>query len=277
MSELAPIQSNPLLRFQLNSTNSARPKRPYRGKPKGRPPGQGVPIADSALLKQLVDSAIDREGGGTVRAAARRAKLGEKLLGELIAMKKKEIDVGNYIKLHQLIPVANHERLRCAFVVTELEALAQGFHEWLVLSARATSVGVGVRWVRTAQGFVRRPDAERDIERAELWEYYKTRRPLKAASFEQKLGDHPDAPLYGRVIVARILDPLLNAPASGFRETSWQELRQRHPSRLLQFIELGITREMLLVRSELPMKRLLHVLRLQPQEMRESFGDAAAE
>lgn len=258
----------------MKSTPAPRPKRPYRGKPKGRPRGQALPIANKELLRSLVAGVIETEFGGSVRAAAHKANLPDKLLSTILAEGKKELDVDNYIKLHKLIPEREHLRLWHAFVPEEARALSRGFEQWLEASDRMASVGIGVRWTRTADGFVQRRETSRvgktrrDVERITLWDHFKTCRPLTAAKFEAKLREHPNAPMYGRVVLARILDPLLNGAASGFRERSWQELRLSHPSRLLRIIEIGITRELLLLRTELPMKRLLYVLRLQPQEMR---------
>lgn len=283
MSALVPIQSIPASRSQLNSTGGPRPKRAYRGKPKGRPRGQSLLIADRALLKELVAGAVEREYGGSVRAAADKADLDDKVVSMIMAGKKKELAADNYIKLHILIPEREHSRLWNAFVPEEARALSRGFEQWLETSDRMASLGVGVRWTRTAVGFAQRKETGkvgktcRDVERMALWDHFKTCRPLTAAKCEAKLSEHPDAPVYGRVVLARILDPLLNSAASGFREPSWRELRLSHPSRLVRFIELGITREGLLFRTELAMKRLLHVLQLQPQEMREAFGEGAVE
>ena len=116
MSGVAPIHSIPSVRIKLNSPEPERPKRTYRGRPKGRPPGQALPIANKKLLRRLVADAIDETFGGSVRAASRASHLPESFLHTIIANGKKEIDPDNYDKLHALIPKPKHAKLWRAFV-----------------------------------------------------------------------------------------------------------------------------------------------------------------
>jgi len=221
---------------------------------KARPPKVIGPwhINDRQLLSDLLRDAVAEYGGQ--RQAAYIVGISQTVLSRLMSGSQDELDEINGLRLHVLIPKEKHHLLRDVFFPEEWHVLMGQFNHWADTSLRRASYGLGRRLVRTPTGFEVRHDSPethtpsaRDNERALLWRYVrfwsrKQRELIRDA--EQILSQH--GPKLRALALARILDPLLEAPESGFVQWSWREWRLKDYERLERFVEFGLQREKLL-------------------------------
>lgn len=250
------------------------------GKPSALPV-RDFPISNRALLQKLVIEAVARFG--SQREAARRTGVDRALISRLMKNKLARIDVGNFDKLHKLIPANRHKSLGRVVMPKGSRYLSRKYDEWLETSAELASAGTGMRVVKTEHGFEERrydlhslDGTPRDRERALLWRYVRRRSPHLKGRMDS-LTDGYAASGYSRVLMARILDPLINAPESGFIETSWRELRDEAYPTIEKFVELGIKREKLIQRRVPIMERIVGVFLLSRREFEERFGKRATD
>ena len=228
----------------------------------GRNSGRTWPIHDRASLAALVAQAIRERFGNSSRAGARASKLSQALLSRLQRETQNSIEPGTLIKLHDLVGADHEDELRSAILAPGASRLGRAYTGWLQRSMQSASFGLG-RWWTFANG---RPQEEemskdqagqtqRDCEREELWAYLRAVAPATVNPAEALFLKHPSYPEYRRVMLERILGPLLNYAESAFVEYSWRELSTRQPKTLVRIVELGIRRERLLLRKEDTLER----------------------
>lgn len=234
-------------------------------------------IHNSRLLGSLVRDAIS-ERFGTQREAARQTGINQTLLSRLANETHDEIDVGNFIKLHSLIPEGHHGDLDLAIVPRGARLLGRRYSVWLGRSLQIASTGVGDRLIRTADGYKTRhyrsdegEETWRDYERSALWRYVRRRSPHLHREAEKVFRRHADP----RLPLTRILDPLINSPESGFIERSWRELRAANYTILEQIIELGIRREHLMLAPQSTLERMIEVFTMSSDDFLRRFGKEA--
>lgn len=248
------------------------------------------PVYDKELLAKLATAAI-ADRFDSLRDAARHTELSIAFLSRITnknnKKRLKQIGDDNFFKLHALIPEDQHHLLDQVFIPAGARVLSVQYESWIQTALAVVSQGTGSRLVRTAEGFKRGSmytrfldafansgQTVRDDERAALWEYVRSKKHGLVEEAERLFYEHPE-PHYRTLALARILDPLLNAPESGFIETSWRELALDHPDQLFEFVGLGIKREKLLLRRRPIWQRMVQVFTLPFGELVRRFGENA--
>jgi hypothetical protein len=228
----------------------------------------------------MVREAVQRRCGGSQRRAAREYGLSSSWLNKFLsgaALISAEWDT-----LYGLMNLIgnNPEGAWPEFIMPSSAARTIGpaSTEWIEEFLANASRGIGQRWVRTTEGFVRVPIEQdsaglsiRDKERVILWRHVKRRWPELVTRFDKIFRD--DLKGLDRVALVRILDPLIDDSESGYFLRSWREL---HPTRLATIIKLGIMREeKLLLPLVHPVERLVRAADVPISQFEHDHGKAS--
>lgn len=252
------------------------------GRPSRRVASDTLPIQDRRRLAKVVSELVSPFR--SQREASRELGIPQTQLSRMVNSQLGELSTTNAKRLFSAIDPARRRTLLRAFVMRSPSDLRRAYVSWVEAQLAAASAGATRRWFRTAHGLsdeIRRPQptgkSDRDKERDALWGFIKGLDPHFVGEVEAALQEVEEQS-YRRLILVRILDPLINGSDSGFIEPSWREWRttDKGRRRLAKFLRLGFDRERLLLEFRLrTSERAMNVLASPHDDFVQIYGESA--
>lgn len=240
---------------------------------KRRLKGLTWPINDPALLRELVQQAVKTRFGDQ-RRAAEATGLSQSWISRMLNPETSPTEIQKSVvpALRQLLGDEDWPLLIPIFVPKASDVLFTAHREWLRLSKEHSAFGTGQWCIRDENGPRIEPintdeqgRTQRDYERDALLQHLAiSEAPLKARL--DALLSMNDMPEERQLItLSRILDLLIESAESGFAEPSWRDL---HPEDLREIVDLGITREELLLKGRHIGNRIIRSVTASPKVTR---------
>jgi hypothetical protein len=220
---------------------------------KRRVPGRLWPIADRALLRQLVRAAIDERFGGSQRRAAAETGLSSAWISRVLneATTPTEVQIDTLVALRRLLVEADDDAYVDLLLPDASSPLFRAYSAWIEHSIEQASIGTGSWLTNDVDGtkseeIVRDEDGQTqlDRERAALLVHVAAIAPDIKERMEllaKQLNPHR-----WLVSLSRILDLLVTSPQAGFAEPWW---RTMHADDVREVVRKGLEREELLLQG----------------------------
>ena len=218
----------------------------HSDKRRGRRQSRGYRLVDPAAVAAELRRIV--EPYRNVLTAAGKIGIKQPTLWRLLNGQVRTITAETWAAIEQATPPARRAALTAAIVEPAAQRIVGAYVEWLDTWKSRVFKDAASRWVWKDQSLTRVPDheapARRNAERDALMKVHQAElAALDAWVADALAAGHSEDRV--QLAIARILEPLLEAPASGYVERSWQEMSI---TELRQFIRAGVTRERLLLR-----------------------------
>ena len=217
--------------------------------------GRLMPLANAEAVAALARDAIEQRFGGVMATAARDTGLSRSWLRRLVGVADSRphgIHPNSLPGLRALVGEAGTAALQEALVPSAIAQMVARHDAWLAQMQAASARGSGVWCEVKGERLVKRrmvPDenglTQRERERTALKKHIARKHPRLNLRIKRLVAT---TYMQGRafLVLARILDLLIEAPESGMIEPSWRDLTFTQLERVLT---LGIQREELLISS----------------------------